>query len=153
MEKKAYSPKPEWLRVKSPLGEDSLRVARLLRDLKLNTVCEEANCPNRGECFAKRTATFLILGANCTRNCTFCTVAKATPCAVDPDEPRRVAEAVRALGLKHVVITSVTRDDLPDGGAGHLARVIRAVRANSRAMRRRRGAEPRLSGIGDAWRR
>ena len=120
--------KPEWLRTRMNSGEESMRVTRMLRSLSLHTVCEEAKCPNRGECFGRRTATFMILGNRCTRNCTFCTVTKEPPCAVDPLEPRHVAEAVRKLALMHVVITSVTRDDLPDGGAGQFADVIRAVR-------------------------
>ncbi len=119
--------KPEWLRVRSNTGEENRKVVEMLRGLSLHTVCEEANCPNCGECFQKRTATFMILGNNCTRNCTFCTVTKDRPVCVDPQEPRHVAAAVKELGLKHVVITSVTRDDLPDGGAGHFADVIRAI--------------------------
>ena len=119
--------KPEWLRVRSNIGEENRKVIGLLRELSLHTVCEEAHCPNCGECFKKRTATFMILGNNCTRNCTFCTVAKAAPTCVDKEEPVRVAEAVKKLGLRHVVVTSVTRDDLPDGGASHFADVIRAI--------------------------
>lgn len=119
--------KPEWLRVRSNIGEENRKVISLLRELSLHTVCEEAHCPNCGECFKRRTATFMILGNNCTRNCTFCTVAKAAPACVDKEEPVRVAEAVKKLGLRHVVVTSVTRDDLPDGGASHFADVIRAI--------------------------
>jgi lipoic acid synthetase len=100
----------------------------MLSRLSLHTVCEEANCPNRMECFARRTATFMILGDRCTRNCTFCNVTKGAPVPVDADEPRHAAEGVRELGLKHVVITSVTRDDLPDGGAEHFAETIRRIR-------------------------
>lgn len=101
----------------------------ILQKLSLNTVCDEANCPNRMECFSRRTATFMILGSICTRNCTFCSVQKhQAPQAVDPAEPGHVAQAVAELGLRHVVVTSVTRDDLPDGGAGHFTDVIRAVR-------------------------
>jgi len=133
MDSKSVSRKPDWLRVRSPLNEDGLPVVRLLRQLSLHTVCEEAGCPNRGECFAKRTATFMILGNHCTRNCTFCTVTKEAPCAVDPDEPRRVADAVRELGLRHAVVTSVTRDDLPDGGAEQFAQVIRAIKSGDGA--------------------
>lgn len=103
----------------------------MLKRLGLNTVCEEANCPNRMECFSRKTATFMILGKNCTRNCTFCNVEKNSPLPLDPGEPAHVAEAVRELGLKHAVITSVTRDDLDDGGAGHFAEVIRQVRESS----------------------
>lgn len=121
--------KPEWLRASINSTKESAEVVRLLRTLSLHTVCEEAHCPNRGECFGRSTATFMILGNRCTRNCTFCTVKKELPCAVDPEEPRHVASAVKELGLKHVVITSVTRDDLPDGGAGHFAATIRAVKS------------------------
>ncbi|MDR0406145.1 MAG: lipoyl synthase [Clostridiales bacterium] len=133
MNKALPARKPEWLRAKSGSDPECLRTARLLRALSLNTVCEEAGCPNRGECFRKRTATFMILGSNCTRNCAFCTVTKAPPHAVDPLEPKRVAEAVKALRLRHAVITSVTRDDLPDGGARHFAEVIHAVRTENAA--------------------
>jgi lipoic acid synthetase len=121
-------PKPPWLKVKSSLGEENKKVTDLLRSLNLHTVCEEADCPNSGECFRKRTATFMILGKNCTRSCTFCTVSKDAPQPVDPDEPSRIAQAVQELGLRHVVITSVTRDDLPDGGASHFAQVISALK-------------------------
>lgn len=123
--------KPEWLRQKVRMNPETREMIQLLRRFQLNSVCEEAKCPNRSECFERRTATFMILGANCTRNCTFCTVTKGKVSPVDPEEPQRVAEAVRELGLKHVVITSVTRDDLPDGGAEHFAQVIRAIRAGS----------------------
>lgn len=97
--------------------------------LGLHTVCQSARCPNQGECWKRRTATFMILGNVCTRNCAFCSVKSGRPEALDPDEPARVAEAVRELGIKHAVITSVTRDDLPDGGAAHFARTVEAVRA------------------------
>jgi lipoic acid synthetase len=97
--------------------------------LRLHTVCQSAHCPNQGECFARGTATFLILGNTCTRSCGFCAVGQGTPAAPDPAEPRRVAEAAARLGLRHVVVTSVTRDDLPDGGSGHFAATIAAVRA------------------------
>ncbi|HWR22873.1 MAG TPA: lipoyl synthase [Feifaniaceae bacterium] len=120
--------KPDWLRVRSGAGEENRKVVAMLRKLSLHTVCEEANCPNCGECFHKRTATFMILGNNCTRNCTFCTVTKGRPAPVDPQEPGHVAAAVKELGLKHVVVTSVTRDDLFDGGASHFADVIRAIK-------------------------
>jgi len=103
-------------------------VASLLRSGRLHSVCEEALCPNRGECFSRGTATFLILGDVCTRNCRFCAVRGGVPSPPDPDEPRRVAEAVSRLGLDYVVVTSVTRDDLPDGGAGHFAGTIAAIR-------------------------
>ena len=103
----------------------------MLKKLNLNTVCQEANCPNLMECFSNKTATFMILGRECTRNCTFCTVSKNSPMTVDDQEPSNVAEGVKKLGLKHVVITSVTRDDLPDGGANHFVEVIKAVRETS----------------------
>jgi len=101
---------------------------RLLEELKLNTVCQSALCPNLGECFSRRTATFMILGNTCTRNCRFCAVQSGQPQPPDPDEPRRVALAAARLGLKHVVVTSVTRDDLPDGGAGQFAATIKSIR-------------------------
>lgn len=119
--------KPEWLKV-SYNTEAVNEVSSLMADLKLNTVCKEANCPNLGECFKKHTATFMILGSICTRHCRFCNVSKGCVEPVDPKEPQHLAEAVKKLGLKHVVITSVTRDDLEDGGAGHFAKTIKAVR-------------------------
>ena len=123
---------PPWLVKRLPAGgaEPAGRVGALLDDLRLNTVCRSAHCPNLGECFASGTATFLAMGPTCSRRCRFCAVDKgAAPAPLDPDEPRRIAEAARRLGLAHVVVTSVTRDDLADGGAAHLARVARAVRA------------------------
>jgi lipoic acid synthetase len=120
--------KPEWLKIKVQSGDEKTAVEAILEQLSLHTVCAEANCPNLMECFNRRTATFMILGRFCTRNCTFCNVEKGTPSQVDGDEPLHVAEAVRELCLKHVVITSVTRDDLADGGAGQFAEVIRAVK-------------------------
>jgi len=120
--------KPGWLKVKSPGGETYAEVRRLMRDLKLHTVCEEAHCPNVGECWNHRAATFLILGDVCTRNCAYCAVAHGTPEPLDREEPRRLAEAVEAMRLQHVVVTSVDRDDLPDGGAGHYADVVREIR-------------------------
>ncbi|MFW5838156.1 MAG: lipoyl synthase, partial [Desulfovibrionaceae bacterium] len=120
---------PSWLRVKLPTDESFGDTARLLKRLKLHTVCQSALCPNRFECFQSRTATFLILGAHCTRHCAFCNIDAEPPEPVDPDEPRRAAEAAAELGLGHVVVTSVTRDDLPDGGAGRFAAAIRALRA------------------------
>ncbi len=120
--------KPEWLRMKRQGGADYNDVKRLLRTSRLNTVCESANCPNRGECFSSRTATFMLLGDVCTRHCTFCNIPGGRVAAVDADEPRRVAEAVRELALKFAVVTSVNRDDLPDGGAAHFASTIRQVR-------------------------
>jgi len=125
--------KPEWLRVKAPTSPEYAETRNLMRGLKLNTVCEEAACPNIGECWKKKHATFMILGAVCTRACAFCNVATGRPDLLDPHEPEKVAEAVGHLGLEHVVITSVDRDDLDDGGAEHFARTIRAIRAVSPA--------------------
>lgn len=121
--------KPEWFKVKANAGAANEAVIRLIRSLNLHTVCEEANCPNAGECFSHQTATFMLLGNQCTRNCTFCTVGKGQPELPDPEEPARLAEAISQLKLKHVVLTTVTRDDLPDGGASHFAQVIAAIRA------------------------
>lgn len=123
--------KPEWLKVTSKSGAANDALLSMLRTLGLHTVCEEASCPNRGECFSRKTATFMILGSHCTRHCRFCAVSKECPDIVDPDEPSRVADAVRQLDLAHVVITSVTRDDLLDGGAWHFARTIQAVHAST----------------------
>ncbi len=124
--------KPEWLRVKAPQWERVGNVKEILRDLALNTVCEEASCPNIGECFNAGTATFLIMGPACTRACPYCDIDfEKKPKDLDPTEPARLAEAVRRLGLNHVVITSVNRDDLPDGGASQFGRCIEAVRAIS----------------------
>ena len=121
--------KPDWIRVKAPTSGAFEDTRKLMRDLKLHTVCEEAGCPNIGECWAKKHATIMILGAICTRACAFCNVATGKPLAVDPLEPQHTAEAVARLGLHHVVITSVDRDDLQDGGAAHFAAVIQAIRA------------------------
>lgn len=123
--------KPEWLKKPLPESRSLRRMERLLRDHSLHTVCESALCPNLGECFGRGTATFLIMGDVCTRACRFCGVRSGTPAALDPHEPDRVADAVARLGLRHVVITSVTRDDLPDGGAGHYVATIRAIRART----------------------
>ena len=123
--------KPEWIRVKAPNSPEYFATAALMREHKLNTVCEEAACPNVGECWKHKHATFMILGAVCTRACAFCNVATGRPDLLDPHEPERVAQAVGKLGLQHVVITSVDRDDLEDGGAEHFARTITAVRAAS----------------------
>jgi lipoyl synthase len=120
---------PDWLKRDLPRGNENFYTHTLLGDLGLVTVCEEARCPNRAECWSRRTATFMILGDVCTRPCGFCSVAKGSPRAIESDEPDRLAEAALRLGLKHVVITSVTRDDLPDGGASHFVRCIEAVRA------------------------
>jgi len=120
---------PPWLHKRVPAGGDSARVRDLLAELGLQTVCSSAHCPNLPECFARGTATFLILGRECTRGCRFCAIARSqSPAAPRDDEPEAVAEACAQLGLRHVVITSVTRDDLPDGGAAHFARTVRAVR-------------------------
>ncbi len=121
--------KPDWLKLRVRCGENLTDVNDLLSRYALNTVCKEAACPNRMECYNKRTATFMILGAVCTRNCAFCNVTPGHAEAVDDDEPRRVALAAKELGLRYVVVTSVTRDDLGDGGAGHFARVVEALKA------------------------
>lgn len=123
-----FQPKPEWLRIKVKNSAKKAEVEKLINSLSLHTVCEEANCPNMLECFGRRTATFMILGKVCTRNCTFCNVNKGHAETVDPEEPVHVAQAVKELNLRHAVITSVTRDDLPDGGAGQFARVISEIR-------------------------
>jgi lipoic acid synthetase len=126
-QKTRYS-KPEWLRKKITLS--SLReVEEIIAKSRLHTVCQEAMCPNIGECFSRKQATFLILGNQCTRHCTFCNVSKERPSPPDPDEPAHVTESVAAMGLRHVVITSPTRDDLPDGGAAHFAKVVQAIKA------------------------
>jgi len=122
------NPLPRWLKRNVPKGNANHFTARLIGQLGLQTVCDHAKCPNRMECYAQKTATFLILGDVCTRACRFCSVKKGTPPPPDPDEPRRVAEAARTLGLEHVVITCVTRDDLPDGGAEHFVRTIEEIR-------------------------
>ncbi len=119
---------PEWLRPKRPKRPELEQLGRELAERGLHTVCQSARCPNLGECFGRGTATFLILGNTCTRDCRFCAVEHGRPMEVDPEEPRRVAEAAAKLDLKYVVVTSVTRDDLPDGGAGHFAATIRAIR-------------------------
>jgi len=123
-----HQQKPEWLKIKYSSNRDRSEVEAMLADLHLHTVCEEANCPNLMECFCSKTATFMILGSVCTRNCTFCTVTKGTPGMPDPEEPANVARAIGKLGLRHAVITSVTRDDLADGGSAHFAAVIQAIR-------------------------
>jgi len=121
--------KPGWLKVKAPGGPTYLELKGLMRELGLHTVCEEARCPNIGECWEHKAATFMILGDVCTRNCTYCAVAHGTPKAYDPKEPARLAEAVSRMGLEHVVITSVDRDDLPNGGAEVFAASVREIRA------------------------
>ena len=122
-------PKPAWLKVRAPGSENYLRLRGIMRGLKLNTVCEDAHCPNIGECWHHGTATFMILGDVCTRACSYCAVAHGKPTELDLDEPRRVAEAVQAMGLKYAVVTSVDRDDQADGGAGIFAATIREIRA------------------------
>jgi lipoic acid synthetase len=122
-------PKPEWLKVRAPGSENYHRLKGLMRGLGLHTVCEEANCPNIGECWHHGTATFMILGGTCTRSCGYCNVTHGTPLPPDQDEPVKVASAIHALGLDYVVITSVDRDDLPDFGASHFARTISETRA------------------------
>jgi lipoic acid synthetase len=125
---------PDWLKATIPAGEEVRDLRHLLRGLNLNTVCEEARCPNLGECWDQRTATVMILGDVCTRACGFCAIKTGRPTWFDPDEPRRVAEAVAAIGLEHVVVTSVARDDLPDGGASVFAESIRELRARCPGM-------------------
>lgn len=120
--------KPEWLKIDLPGGKAYRTVRTVLRRHHLHTVCDSAHCPNKEECWSKKTATFMILGDTCTRNCRFCAVKSGTPAAPDPDEPRHLAEAVKLLDLKYTVITCVTRDDLPDGGAAHWAACIREIR-------------------------
>ena len=115
---------PDWIKVKAPGDPNYLRLKRILREKNLHTVCEEARCPNIGECWGNKTATFLILGDTCTRGCRFCAIDKGKPLALDPEEPRNVALVVKDLGLSHIVVTSVNRDDLPDGGAGHFAKTV-----------------------------
>jgi len=127
MKQSEHIRKPEWLKVDIGRGKCKT-VNRTLQSYGLNSVCEQAGCPNRGECFSSGTATFMLLGKNCTRNCTFCKVTSACPEPLDPDEPKNVALAAKSMGLHHVVLTSVTRDDLPDGGAGHFAATINAVK-------------------------
>lgn len=115
---------PDWIKVKAPGNPQYLRLKKLMREKNLHTVCEEARCPNIGECWGNRTATFLILGDTCTRGCRFCAIDKGKPLALDPEEPRNVALTVKDLGLEHIVVTSVNRDDLPDGGANHFAKTV-----------------------------
>ncbi len=119
---------PSWFRQKT--APEDQETAALLSELSLHTICESARCPNGGDCFARHTATFLVLGDTCTRRCTFCAVTKGKPAPVDEDEPRRLVQAAEALGLRYVVVTSVTRDDLPDGGAGHFASIVESLHAH-----------------------
>ncbi len=123
---------PHWFKKKIPDSRIMSEMEGLIGNLHLHTICESAICPNQGDCFSKRTATFLILGDVCTRNCTFCAVKKGIPLPVDEDEPAHLAEAVTQMGLRHVVITSVTRDDLPDGGAAHYAKVVTGLKESNR---------------------
>ena len=123
--------RPEWIRVKAPVSAEYQNTRDLMRRLKLNTVCEEAACPNIGECWSQKHATVMILGSVCTRACRFCNIATGIPDKLDPHEPENIAQAAAGLGLKHMVITSVDRDDLEDGGASHFANVIKAVRASA----------------------
>ncbi|HEX6088085.1 MAG TPA: lipoyl synthase [Thermoanaerobaculia bacterium] len=125
--------RPEWLKVRVPGDLAKLPVSRLINDLALNTVCQEARCPNIFECWNAGTATFMVLGEICTRRCTFCAVGRGTPASADADEPRRVAEAVERMNVRHAVITMVNRDDMPDGGAAHVAETVRAVRERTGA--------------------
>lgn len=122
---------PAWLTKKAPDPSVINEMKALVEGLALHTVCESAQCPNQGECFSKKTATFLIMGNVCTRNCRFCAVDKGAPLPLDSEEPENIARAIKKLGLKHVVITSVTRDDLPDGGAEHFARIVNAIRKSN----------------------
>ena len=122
---------PDWIKVRAPSSPEYLRTRALLTELKLHTVCQEAACPNIGECFSHRTATFMLMGDVCTRNCPYCAVIHGRARPLDPDEPRRIAAAVARLGLLHVVVTSVDRDDLPDGGAAHFAATAIAIKALS----------------------
>ena len=125
---KLTGPRPDWLKVRIRANEGFDRVNDLIKDLSLHTVCQEARCPNIFECWSEGTATFMILGDICTRHCGFCAVGKGKPAKLDPDEPRHVGEAVRQLGVKHAVVTSVNRDELPDGGALHFAQTIHWIR-------------------------
>lgn len=132
---KLTGPRPDWLKVRIRADESFARVSGLINDLSLHTVCQEARCPNIFECWGEGTATFMIFGDICTRHCGFCAVGKGKPAALDPDEPRHVGEAVKKLGVRHAVITSVNRDDLPDGGALHFAATIEWVRRLNPATR------------------
>ncbi len=125
---------PDWLRLRAPQAGAMERMEALTAGLGLHTVCQSALCPNQGECFAQGTATFLLLGDTCTRACSFCAVESGSPVPADPAEPGRIVEAVRRLGLGYVVLTSVTRDDLPDGGAGHFATVIRMLHEHNPSL-------------------
>ncbi|WP_456380057.1 lipoyl synthase [Thiolapillus sp.] len=123
--------KPDWIRARAPQGPGVSRIRKILRERKLSSVCEEAQCPNLGECFTQGTATFMIMGDICTRRCPFCDVAHGRPGPLDPEEPRQLAQAIQEMALKYVVVTSVDRDDLRDGGAGHYRNCIRAIRQHT----------------------
>lgn len=133
--KQQVLPKPSWIRAKASAAPEVGKLTGILRDNRLHTVCEEASCPNLGECFKRGTATFMILGDVCTRRCPFCDVAHGKPAALDPLEPKHLAEAVLSMGLRYVVITSVTRDDLNDGGAAHFSRCVAEIRKISKDTR------------------
>src|SRR5713226_7714654 len=120
---------PDWIKVRAPASPEFFRTKEILAGLRLHSVCQEACCPNIGECFSHRTATFMLMGDVCTRNCPYCAVAHGKARPLDLDEPRRIAEAVARLGLQHVVVTSVDRDDLSDGGAAHFAATARAIKS------------------------
>ncbi len=129
------APKPEWLKVRSPVGENYFEIKKLLRSLDLVTVCEEARCPNIGECWNGGTATFMLLGEVCTRGCRFCSVKTGNPRGkVDADEPEKVGQAIAKMGLDYVVITSVDRDDLPDEGSGHFARTVQVIKEHNKRL-------------------
>ena len=143
--------RPDWLRARIPTGAAYHETKAILRSLDLHTVCESANCPNIGDCFSRHTATFLILGNVCTRSCPFCDIRSGKPLPVDPEEPARVADAAKRLGLHYVVVTSVNRDELPDGGASHFAATIRAIR-EANASTKVEVLIPDFLGDGDALR-
>jgi lipoyl synthase len=126
---------PDWIKVRPPGDPNYLRLKRLLRNHNLHTVCEEARCPNIGECWGRNTATFLILGDTCTRGCRFCAIDKGKPVALDPEEPRKVGLVVKDLGLEHIVVTSVDRDDLPDGGSAHFAETVSWIKTLNPGIR------------------
>jgi lipoic acid synthetase len=130
-EKREYLRKPDWIRVKAPIGKEYNEIRNMMRGRKLATVCEEAACPNIGECWKQKHATIMILGEICTRACAFCNIKTGIPTPVDADEPQNVADTCRDMGLSHIVVTSVDRDDLDDGGAEQFAKVIRALRETS----------------------
>src|SRR5438445_6200672 len=154
---KPRQPKPEWLKIRLGDPTNQNHVLKLIEGLNLHTVCQEARCPNIFECWSDRTATFMLAGDICTRHCGFCAVGKGEPVPLDPEEPRHVAEAVRHLNLAHTVITSVNRDDLPDGGAAHWAEPVRQVRALNAGCRIEvlipdfNGDEDALNTVLDAW--